>query len=205
MLEENRRPVLIGAAAVVIAIVLIGAFLLFRGGSEAKLTITSIPNDLTLTMDGQEIPANGEVKVKAGDHTLTGSRKGFQDYTQTFTAADGESLSVKVYLYANSATGREWAASHPEETAEAEAEAGRRFDELNRRLRAKYPVIAQLPYLGPGFKATYGNSKTDPKNPEAISVLISTYSPDGKKKALEWIQGQGWDPATLDIVWSTGS
>ena len=204
-MEENPRPMFIAAAAVVIALVVLGGFLLFRGDPESKLTVTSIPNDLTLTLDGQQIPASGEVKVKAGSHTLTGERRGFQSYSQTFTAADGDPLSVKVYLYANSAEGRAWGQGHPEQLAEAEAEAGRRFDEINRRLAAKYPIMASLPYLGPGFKATYDNSKSDPKNPEAISVVIATYTPDGRKKALEWIKGQGWDPNTLDIIWTTTS
>jgi hypothetical protein len=203
MLEENRRPVLIGVTALVIAVVLIGGYLLFRGSPESKLTVTSIPNDLTLTLDGKQIAANGEVKVKAGTHTLTAERKGFQSYTQSVTASDGDPLSVKMYLYANGPEGREWAEKHPEETLEAEAEAGRRYDEINERLREKYPIMAALPYLGPGFKATYEASKSDPKNPEAISIVIATYTPDGKTKALQWIQGQGWDPATLDIIYTT--
>src|SRR6266704_6924246 len=101
MLEENRRPVLIGAAALVIAVVLIGGFLLFRGAPESKLTVTSIPNDLTLTLDGHEIPASGDVKVKAGEHTLVAERKGFETYSQKVTASGGDPLSVKMYLYAN--------------------------------------------------------------------------------------------------------
>jgi hypothetical protein len=108
-----------------------------------------------------------------------------------------------MYLYANGPAGREWAQSHPEEVAKTEEEAGRRFDEINERLRLKYPIMAQLPYLGPGFKATYEQSKSDPNNPEAISVVISTYTADGRTKALDWINGNGWDPATLDIVWTT--
>ena len=65
--------------------------------------------------------------------------------------------------------------------------------------------MAALPYLGPGFKATYEASKSDPKNPEAISIVIATYTADGKTKALQWIQGQGWDPNTLDIIYTTTS
>jgi PEGA domain-containing protein len=203
MLEENRRPVQIGVAALVIAVVLIGGYLLFRGDPESKLTVASIPNDLTLTLDGQQIAANGEVKVKAGTHTLTAERRGFQSYTQTVTASGGDPLSVRMYLYANSSEGRAWGQEHPEQLQQTEAEAGRRFDEINRRLREKYPIMAVLPYLGPGFKATYESSKSDPNNPEAISIVIATYTPDGKTKALQWIQGNGWDPATLDIIYTT--
>jgi hypothetical protein len=60
-----------------------------------------------------------------------------------------------------------------------------------------------LPYVGPGFKATYEGSKSDPDNPEAISVRIVTWTATGKEKALQWITGNGWDPASLDIIYAT--
>ncbi|MEV4265104.1 S-layer protein [Kribbella sp. NPDC049584] len=203
MLEENRRPLLIGVAALAVVVVLVGSILLFRGGSETSLTVESIPNDLTLTMDGHEVPANGEIKVKQGQHTIEGKRNGFQPYSMTFTA-EGDRQSIKMYLYANSAEGREWAKNNPEQELKLEAEAGQRFDEIQARLRQKYPILSQLPYVGDGFEATYTKSKTDPTNPEAISVVIEVYGPQGREKADQWIQGYGWDPATLDLIWTTG-
>jgi hypothetical protein len=203
MLEENRRSFLIGAVALAVIVVLVGGILLLRGGgSETKLTVQSIPNDLTLTLDGHEIPANGEVSIKPGEHTLAGSRRGFESYSTTITAS-GDAASYSMYLYANSAEGREWARTNPEQELQLEREAGKRFDEMNDRLRAKYPVISQLPYIGDGFEATRTASKTDPKNPEAISLVVDVYGPTGKAKALQWINSNGWDPDTLDIIWTT--
>lgn len=203
MLEENRRPLMIGVVALVVVVVLVGGILLFRGGSETDVTVESIPNDLTLVVDGHEIASNTEVKVKSGTHTIEGKRRGFQSYSTTFKA-DGGQLSLKMYLYANSAEGREWTKNNPEQQLQLEAEAGRKFDQTQARLRQKYPVLKQLPYIGDGFEATYTKSKTDPDNPEAISVVIEVYGPTGKQKALQWIQGYGWDIDTLDIIWTTG-
>ncbi|NIK55701.1 S-layer protein [Kribbella shirazensis] len=204
MLDENRRPFTIGVVVLAVVLIVIGGVVLFRGGgSETTLTVKSIPNDLTLTLDGHEIPANGEVKIKAGQHTLVGSRRGFESYTKTFTSGS-DPLSYKMYLYANSAEGREWSKNNPEQEQELEAEAGRNFSETQARLKIKYPILSQLPYIGPGFKATYTKSKTDPKNPVAISIVIEVFGTDGKKEALRWIKGYGWDPATLDIIWTTG-
>lgn len=202
MLEDNRR-LMIGGVAVVVALVVIGGFLLFRGAPESKLTVTSIPNDLTLTLDGKQVAANGEIEVKAGEHTLMGERKGFQSHSVTFKAQDGDPLSAKMYLYANSDEGREWTKNNPAQESEAEAEAGRKFDEMQQRIEQKYPIIKVLPYLGPGFKATYTQSKSDPKNPEALSIKIKIRGADSKAKALEWITSNGWDPNTLDIIWTT--
>ena len=203
-MRESNRGLMIGVAALTVVLILIGGIVLFRGsgGSETTLSVTSIPNDLTLTLDGHEIPANGEVKIKEGTHTLVGARRGFQSYTETFTSGS-DPVSYKMYLYANSAEGREWTKNNPEQEAELEEQASRRYDEIQRRLKIKYPILAQLPYIGPGFQATYTRSKSDPKNPEAISIVIEVWTPEGKTKALQWIKGYGWDPSTLDIIWKT--
>ncbi|GAA1164288.1 hypothetical protein GCM10009630_73070 [Kribbella jejuensis] len=203
MLEENRGLLRFGAVVLVVVLVVVGGVLLFRGGSNTKLTVMSIPNDLTLRLDGHEIPANGEVNVKSGKHTLEGSRPGFQSYTQTIDIS-GKALNYKMYLYANGPEGREWAQRNPEQELELEHEAGKNYDEMVDRLRAKYPVLAYLPYVGDGFEASQAPSKSDPNNPEAISLAIEVYGPQGKTKALQWIQGYGWNPTTLDIIWTTG-
>ncbi len=204
MLDENRRPFMIGVVALAVVLILIGGVVLFRGGgSSTTLTVQSIPNDLTLKLDGHEIPANGDVKIKAGKHTLEGSRSGFQTYTETFTSGN-DRLSYKMYLYANNAEGREWTKNNPEQEAEAEAEAGRKYDKIQFRLKQKYPILSQLPYVGDGFQATYTKSKSDPNNPEAISIVIEVFGSQGKTKALQWIKGYGWDINTLDVIWTTG-
>jgi hypothetical protein len=203
MLEENRGLLKFGGVVLVVVVVLIGSMLLFRGGSGTKLTVRSIPSDLTLRLDGHEIPANGEVSVKAGKHTLEGSRRGFETYTNTIDVS-GKALNYKMYLYANSAEGREWAQQNPSQESELEHEAGQNYDEMNERLRAKYPVLAYLPYVGDGFEATQAPSQTDPKNPQAISLAIEVFGPQGKTKALQWIEGYGWNLASLDIIWTTG-
>ncbi len=202
MEDENRRPLLIAAVVLGVVVVLVGGFRVFRD-KPATLVVTSIPNDLTLTVDGQPVNANGEVKVKSGTHTMTGERRGFQSYSTTFTARGGDEYQVKMYLYANSAEGREWARNNPEQERELEAEAGRKFDETQQRLRQRYPIIRRLPYIGPGYEINYVGSKTDPNNPIAISVTIETWTADGKAKALQWIQEDGTDPAGLDIIYTT--
>lgn len=201
MMEENRRFWLLGAVVIGVVVVVLGGYLVFRGGAESELTVKSIPNDLTLSLDGRPIKANGNVKVKAGEHTLTATRDGFKSYTETVTAK-GRPLFVKMYLFSNDPAGREWEKNNPDQALEAEAEAGRRYDEIQERLRTKYPILLELPYIGPGFKATYTDSKSDPDNPEAISLKVQLFDSEGKTKALEWIEGHGYDPATLDIIYT---
>lgn len=201
--EESRRLWLLSGVAMVVALVLLGGYLMFRGGPESTLTVRSVPNDLTLTLDGRQITANGEVPVKEGTHTLVGQREGFETYSQTIKVADGEPLSVKMYLYSNSALGRDWERKHPDQTLEAEAEAGRRYDEMDRRITAKYPILQELPYIGPGFKVDYGTSKADPKNPEKIALYVKLSYPTAKKDFLEWMSGHNYDLAKHEVIYTT--
>ncbi|TDD58239.1 PEGA domain-containing protein [Kribbella antibiotica] len=201
MENQNGRTMLIGAVVLGVVIVLFGGFLLFRDKG-VTVTVTSIPNDLTLTVDGQPVNANGEVKIKSGTHTLTGERRGFQTYSTTIKGGSGDELAIKMYLYANSSEGRDWARNNPDQELELEAEAGRQYDQTQDRLVQRYPILLRLPYIGAGYEVNYTNSKSDPKNPEAISVTVETWTADGKDKALQWIQEDGTDPATLDIIYS---
>ncbi|MEU4605375.1 PEGA domain-containing protein [Kribbella sp. NPDC023972] len=199
-MDDNRRLFVLSGTVVVVALILLGGYLAFRGNPEHTLTVKSIPNDLTLTLDGKQIPANGEVKVQEGKHTLTGERRGFETYTQTVEVR--EDSSYKMFLFSNSAEGRTWEKEHPNEQLEAEAEAGRRFDERNRRLQAKYPILQELPYIGPGFTVNQGVSQAHRGDPEVLAFYIKITDSEGKKKALEWLTGHGYKPETLELIYT---
>jgi hypothetical protein len=199
-MDENRRLFVLSGTVVVIALIVLGGILLFRGNPEHTLTVKSIPNDLTLTVDGKQVPANGEIKLKEGKHTLTGERRGFQSYTQTVEIT--EDSQYKMYLFSNSAEGRAWEKQHPGEQLEAEAESGRRFDELNRRLAAKYPILQELPYIGPGFTINQGISQAHPGDPEYLAFYIKITDSEGQKKALEWLTGHGYEPEKLELIYT---
>jgi hypothetical protein len=198
-MEENPRSLVVGGVVVLIVLVLIGGFLVFRGAPEHKVTVRSVPNDLTLTLDGTPIAVNGEVKIKEGTHTLVGERSGFKSHTQTLDVRGD--TSVRMYLFANSAEGRTWEKEHPDQALEAEAEAGRRYQELTDRLQAKYPLLKELPYVGPGFDVSYGNSKQKPDDPEVIAFYVTISDSEGKAKFLEWIRGLGLDIDKLEVVY----
>jgi hypothetical protein len=199
-MDENRRLFVLSGTVVVIALILLGGYLAFRGNPEHKLTITSVPNDLTLTLDGKQIPANGEIKVKEGSHTLTGERRGFETYSQTVDVQ--QDSSYKMFLFSNNSEGRAWEKSHPEEELEAETDPGRRFDEMSRRLEAKYPILQELPYIGPGFTVNQGVSVAHRGDPEYLAFYIKITDSEGKKKALEWLTGHGYNPDTLELIYT---
>jgi len=199
-MDENRRLWVLSGTVVVIVLVMLGGFLAFRGSPEPNVSVQSIPNDLTLTLDGKPVAANGELKVKEGKHTLTGERRGFQSYTETVDVqADTQ---VKLYLFSNGDVGREWEKAHPDQVLQTEEEASRKYQERTDRLTQSYPILQELPYVGPGFTANYGASKADPTNPEKLAIYLKLTVPDGKKAATDWLTGHGYDPAELELIYT---
>jgi hypothetical protein len=199
-MDENRRLWLLSGTVVVIVVVVLGGYLAFRGSPQHNLTVKSIPNDLTLTLDGKAIAANGSLQVKQGRHTLTGERRGFQTYTETVDV-DGDT-DVKMYLFSNGDVGREWEKDHPDQVLETEAESGRRYQELTDRLTQNYPILQELPYVGPGFTVNYGASKADPGNPEKLAFYIKITFPTGKKASTDWLEGHGYNPSKLELIYT---
>lgn len=194
---ENRRLGVLSGTVVVL--VVLGVYLAFRGSPEHNVLVRSVPNDLTLTLDGKPVAANGTLKVKQGKHTLTGERRGFESYTQTFDARGD--MQLKMYLFSNSEAGRQWEKGHPEQVLEAEEEANRKYQERTDRLTQNYSILQELPYVGPGFTVNYGASEADPTNPEKLAIYIKITFADGKKASIDWLIGHGYDPSKLELIY----
>lgn len=203
-MDPNRRLFLLAGIVVVVALLVFGGYRLMAGdgGPTYKLTVTSIPNDLTLTLDGHEIPANGTVEVKAGRHALTGERRGFENHTRQIDLRGD--LDVKMYLFAKDAEGRAWEQSNPTEALQREAEAGRMHDEKVARQIARYPILAQLPYVGPGYTLYGGPTKNpDPDDPEKLAFYVQLRVPEAKVKPqlFSYLRSNDVDPAQLELIY----
>ncbi|TWD80365.1 PEGA domain-containing protein [Kribbella amoyensis] len=198
-MDENPRLWMLSGVVVVILVVLVGGYLVFRGGGEHTVRVRSIPNDLTLTVDGVKVDPNGDLKLKSGEHTLVGERDGFETHTQTVNVRGD--VAVKMFLFSNGPAGREWEKNHPDQVLETEAEGGRKFDEQNKRIQRKYPILQELPYVGPGFTVNYGASRKSKDDPETLAFIIKLSDSEGRKKSQEWLVGHGYDPSKLEIVY----
>ncbi|MGW6283156.1 PEGA domain-containing protein [Kribbella sp. NPDC055071] len=198
-MDENRRLFVLGGTVIVVALVVLGAFLVFRGGSRHTLTVSSIPNDLTLTVDGKQVAASGPIKLKEGQHTLTGERRGFESHTETVQLRQDSTYNM--YLFSNSAEGRAWEKSNPGQELQLEGEAGRRYEELGRRLQAKYPILAKLPAFGEGFSIDQGVSQAHPGDPESLAFYVKVTYPEGRQNAVKWMTERGYKPETLELIY----
>lgn len=201
-MDESRRLFLIGGVVVVVVVLLIGGYLALGGGKETyEVTVKSVPNDLTLTLDGAAIPPNGTVDVKEGRHTLIGQRRGFETYTQQLEVTADQ--SVKVYLFSSDEEGRAWEKTNPEAAREREAEVGRAHDEHVRRMAAKYPFMGKMPFPGNGFTLYYGQSKARPDDPEQLAFYVQLRVPEAEARpdVEDWFRRNGADAAQLELIY----
>lgn len=199
---EGRRRLLIPAAAAALVVLVVVVVLLVTRDKTGTLNVSSIPGDLTLTLDEQQIEANGATKIPAGTHTLVARRTGFGDETRTVEIKGGKTVSLGLVLLATGPEGRAYYKDHPEEGREAEAEAGRRFAEQGAERDKRYPILQQLPHIGAGFKVDYGHSQADPKDPLKVALYIRVWGADGREQARIWLKENNVDPDTQEIIWS---
>lgn len=190
------------AAAVLLVLVVLIAAISASGEDTGRLVATSVPDDLTLTLDGAKIAANGETVVKTGSHTLVASRPHFADRTQKFSIGKDQTYSISFYLDPTDAEGRGWYDDHPDQDLEREAVKGKEFEDTSKKIAAKYPVIGELPFIGKGFKVDYGKSEKHPNDPLVLAFYVKLLWPEAKKDALAWLKSEGLDPATTEIIWS---
>jgi hypothetical protein len=201
-IKQSRWLLPVMAGALLLVVVLLVT--LFTGGEgTARILTRSVPDDLVLTMDGKQIDANGETVIKPGSHTLVAKRSGFADETQTFTIEKDQTYNVTFFLDDNGPEGREWYDRHPNEELEKEAEKGKEFEENGKKLKAKYPILEKLPFLGPGFEINYGQSRQHPDDPLTIALYIKVIYPAGKQIAIDWLKSNGVEPGTIEIIWTS--
>ncbi len=191
------------AGAVVLVLALVIGMLSRSGEDTATFAARSVPGDLTLTLDGATVDANGETAVKTGAHTVVARRNGFAEQTHTFTIAKDQTYTLTIYLDPSGPEGRQWYDDHPDEELAREAAKGKEFRDTGKKIAAKYPILAELPFLGPGFKIDYGQSKLHPDDPTSVALYIKVIYPSGRKFALDWLKSKGVDPATMEIIWTS--
>lgn len=196
--ERARR---VAALAALLALVLaVVVTVVVRAGDRARLSVVSVPDDLTLTLDGTVIDPNAETTIRTGQHVLAASRRGFESRFETFTVEDDQRVRFAFYLVASGPEGRAWYRAHPGQALEAEGAGSRQFDEDGRRMVDENPLISRLPLIGPGFRIDQGLSRKYPGDPTKVGIYIREFGPGGRVEALRWMRENGFDPAAYEIV-----
>jgi hypothetical protein len=202
MNQNLRKIVYIGAAILALALIVF-IFILGLQSKDKTATITIqsvVPNDPTITIDGQKVKANGDTAVTPGKHTLVAKRNGFADKTQEVEAKNGQPATVRLIMTPNSQVGYDWLREHPDQAVEWEGQVGQQFDQNSRNTTNRNPLISYLPEIRPTWRVDYGKSEKHPDDPSAVQIIITYGGADiDKQNALQWIKDQGFNPNDYEI------
>lgn len=149
-----RTKIIIAASILILAIVII--LLAFSNRDTVRVEVIAIPEDSSITLDGQPIEA-GPVDLELGTHTLTASREFFGDAVVTINTEDIEP-GEPVYLLPipNTPEAQELLRNDSQMQYRREAAAGVESEQTQRSLTRQYPFLEELPYKNPDFQINYG-------------------------------------------------
>lgn len=195
--RSKMRMIIITAATIglaMITLIAIGIATSMQRAGKITVTISVLPADALITIDGK--PSGAAAYVTPGPHTFTAKKSGFKDATATLQISD--TLNTVTLLPApDSPAARTWASETANRTQLEEMGAAA-ASERGSSLQSQYPLIAKLPHTeinGP-FAIDYGYAGEDSTQ---IYFIIHDSTPDGRVNALRWIRDQGIDPTDLDI------
>ena len=169
--------------------------------NNGHLTLTLVPSDATYSIDGAGTYHGVKRSLVAGTHTLVFNRTGFASITTVLQITAGKTTTQTVILRANSDVGRQYLTAHPDEAAIAEGTAYNAGNAKGDAELKQYPIIDDLPYIGPGneYRIDYG---IDTSNNVAITITVTAQSDESD--ALGWIQSEGFNPSKLPITYVVG-
>jgi len=191
----------IGALLLVVTVLMLG---LQTRDKTATIEIQSIvPNDATVTIDGNKVDSNSKNGVTPGKHTVVAKRNGFDDKTQEVEAKQGETATVRLLMNPNSQVGYDWLRNHPDLAPQFEGAIGDEFNQDSQNATAENPLIAYLPEIHPKWRVDYGKSVKNPNDPKAMAIIITYGNDVAKQQALDWIKSQGFNPDNYEIIFQT--
>jgi hypothetical protein len=195
------RRLIIGLIILVVAIPLIIFGLGASGGQgkTATLDVQVAPSGASAQLNGKGI-GSGKNKVKPGTYKLTASMKGFATDSVSVDIKKDETKIAGLVLKSNSPETATWYQDHPKDALLAEGITGRKSDQRSNQLVASNPLLAKLPFIGPGFsyRIDYGASQKGSSQP---AIYIRSQSEAAKNEALAWITNQGYNLSSMEIIY----
>ena len=197
MQQTNRnRLVLIAILAIATILVAFAIFYYALRAGKTSVTIAVVPHDATIKMDGKVVKP-GNIYLTPGTYTFVASKDGFGDDRQ-IVKISGDSMLIGLTPDPASDEARAWLKNNPDAVTEREALGGMTAERQGAETRDKNPIVKLLPYYDSEglYAINYGVEKGDEKH---IFILINNSAPEGRKKAVQWMERQGYNPAELDI------
>lgn len=183
-------------------LIVLGVSFLLLTKKTANVNIVASPSAAVIVVDGKKHVQAGKLYVAPGKHSLVASFDGFATKTVSFSAT--KTLSeVDVVLEPNSQVGYDWLKNHPKDVGVRQNIGGNNYDRSAQALLKNFPIVGDLPINGPGgeYEISYGPT-TSQGNHQLLEIDIIYYTPVGKQAAMGWLQSQGYNMSTFNIIYT---
>lgn len=180
--------------------VAVGGFFAFQAFSNrdktAVLTLEFAPKSASALIGGIKAK-QGTQRQLPGTYDIVISKNGFKTKKITVTLKKGDNGYTGVVLESDSPDTKDWFDKHPDDQKLAEKISSRNYDAESDKA-SKIPILADLPFVGPGeyFRIDY-NGVTEKGQ---TSITITFIDEESKDEALQWMQTQGYKAADYDIA-----
>lgn len=201
-IQQNKRLIALSISALVGILVIYLVYLAVLGISRSgkvELDIQVLPDDATVYIDKERVES-GKNYVEPGTYIVRASMDGFEDDSVTVEVLD-EPVVAALLPTPVSDEAIEWA-NDPENALARESLGGLRANIRGETIRENNPLINVLPHVDVGgpFVIDYGYYGDEGTTETYIDIARST--PDGRKRALSWIEDKGYSVVDLDIRFS---
>jgi len=189
----------------VLAVLILGGVIAYNIGlaisrvGETRVNLGVIPGDSRVTLNNKTV-SPGTFYLRPGDYTFKATRSGWSPYEISVRLAK-KPLEVGLVPDPASDEAAEYLDNNPDIQLQRESLGGRNSDLVGEQIVARFPIIKALPYediYGP-FQVDYGLSD---KRHGGIFLVVSSSTPPGRMKFLEWLRQQGKDPTDFEIQYN---
>lgn len=198
-LQQYRKPILltIGTLAI-LGMGFIGYSIYLQQERQGKIaiTVTAVPNDTTITLNGSQKISPGVIYLAPGTYSVRGHKDGFNDFTREFSL-DGDHSRITVPLVPSSEEAKKWAQDNHSKYSELEKIGGAIAAKNGEKFHKENPIVNNLPYENPYY--TIGYQSADDKT---IILTISAVSARYRYNALQQIRSWGYDPTDFKILYT---
>ena len=193
--QQHKRRIITISAIIFGLLILWSAFTLITRVGKTPLTISVVPSDTKIIVNGQRL-GDGTYWLENGSYELSAEKEGFESQKKTVIVTSDKSNNVAaVSLTPKSDEAKKWADEHQNEYRDNE-----QFGAIAARADGQYftdqnPITTKLPFTDPYFSIGYTLN-----NDQSINITITTPSPRYRFYAVEKIREWGYDPTDFTVV-----
>jgi len=166
------------------------------------ITVEVAPKSAKITIDGKKAGV-GNNKVFAGKHTVKISKEGFSQQAQTITTQAEQTVYLGTALSSNSPKTQNWYKENPDDQKLSEGISSHQSDYDSQTAVQSNTLLQQLPIsIGGAFGTTTIGSGIPVQGSNQPAIYISAPTATDRQSALAWMRNNGYNPATMDIVFN---